>query len=106
MGRLSCVIAAGVFATAGAATLIGGAPGPDSVRALYTKHEYYIPMRDGVRLYTAIYAPKDQSRAHPILLTRTPYSISPYGPDQYRASLGPSQLFTKEGYIVASRSLS
>ena len=71
------------------------------VRALYTKHEYRIPMRDGKRLFTAVYVPKDSSHAAPIMLTRTPYSVAPYGPDQYREHLGPSELFEEDGYIVA-----
>ena len=58
-------------------------------------------MRDGKRLFTAVYIPKDQSRKYPILLTRTPYSVKPYGADQYREVLGPSALFDKAGYIFA-----
>jgi uncharacterized protein len=70
-------------------------------KAHYTKYEYRIPMRDGVKLFTAVYVPKDQSKKSPILLTRTPYSVSPYGPDQYRSMLGPSLAFDKAGYIFA-----
>lgn len=69
------------------------------LRERYTKYEYRVPMRDGKRLFTAVYIPKDQSRTYPIMLLRTPYSIQPYGADQYRASLGPSPLFEKAGYI-------
>ena len=43
----------------------------------YTKYEYRIPMRDGVKLFTAVYVPKDTSQTYPILLTRTPYSVGP-----------------------------
>jgi predicted acyl esterase len=32
-------------------------------------------------------------------MTRTPYSVAPYGIDNYRNTLGPSDLFTKEGFI-------
>ena len=71
-----------------------------TVKAAYDKRETYVRMRDGVRLFTAIYAPKDQSKPYPILLTRTPYSIAPYGPDEYRTSVGPSPAFTRDGYIV------
>jgi putative CocE/NonD family hydrolase len=71
----------------------------DQVKARYTKYEYMIPMRDGVRLFTAVYAPKDASQTYPFLLTRTPYSVSPYGVDNYRASLGPSEQFEREGFI-------
>jgi len=65
----------------------------------YVKREVMIPMRDGVKLFTAIYEPKDRSRSHPILMKRTPYSVSPYGEDAFPASLGPSGNFSKEGYI-------
>jgi uncharacterized protein len=69
------------------------------VREHYTKHEYRIPMRDGKRLFTAVYAPKDTSQTYPFLITRTPYSVAPYGPDAYRRNLGPSDEFEKSGYI-------
>ena len=58
-----------------------------------------IPMRDGVRLFTIVYEPRDTTRIYPILLVRTPYSIRPYEPDEYRRVLGPSQEFDKDGYI-------
>jgi putative CocE/NonD family hydrolase len=75
----------------------------EEVRATYTKYEYRIPMRDGKKLFTSVYAPKDLSQTYPILLTRTPYSCAPYGIDQYRGDLGPSSLFTKAGYIFVSQ---
>ena len=68
-------------------------------RTHYTKYERSIRMRDGIRLFTAIYVPKDLSQSYPILLTRTPYSVVPYGSDRYRDTVGPSFLFEKEGYI-------
>jgi uncharacterized protein len=68
-------------------------------RSHYTKYDYRIPMRDGVKLFTSVYVPKDASVAYPIMMQRTPYSIAPYGIDNYRAVLGPSDLFTKEGFI-------
>src|SRR5689334_88557 len=73
--------------------------GPVDVKAQYTKYEYRIPMRDGKRLFTAVYVPKNQDQAYPLLMTRTPYSCRPYGADQYPEKLGPSALFTKAGYI-------
>lgn len=69
------------------------------VKANYTKYEHRIPMRDGKRLFTAVYIPKDGSRTYPMLLSRTPYSVAPYGVDKYRANLGPNELFVKSGYI-------
>jgi uncharacterized protein len=74
-------------------------PQEDYVKAHYTKYEYRIPMRDGVRLFTAVYAPKDSSQAYPFLMDRTPYSVAPYGVDQYLKRLGPSDEFEKAGYI-------
>ncbi len=71
----------------------------ENVRARYTKYEYLVPMRDGARLFTSIYVPKDTSQTYPFLLTRTPYNVAPYGVDNYRASLGPSEHFEKEGFI-------
>ena len=71
----------------------------DNVRARYTKYEYLFPMRDGVRLFTSVYVPKETSQTYPFLLTCTPYNVAPYGVDNYRASLGPSEHFEKEGFI-------
>lgn len=75
------------------------AQGLEKVKAQYTKFEYRIPMRDGKKLFTAVYVPKDDSKKHPILMTRTPYTVRPYGVDQYKSDLGPSPLFAQEGYI-------
>src|SRR6185436_14015111 len=69
------------------------------VQAAYAKREASVPMRDGKKLFTSIYTPKDSSKPWPILLTRTPYSVSPYGADKLKSSLGPSMLFQKEGFI-------
>lgn len=69
------------------------------VKEHYTKYEYRIAMRDGVRLFTAVYVPKDRSRSYPFLIDRTPYSVAPYGVDKYRTQLGPSREFDKSGYI-------
>ena len=77
------------------------AQGVEYVKANYTKYEYRIPMRDGKRLFTAVYAPKEQSHPWPIILVRTPYSVGPYGADHYRSELWPSALFAKAGYIFA-----
>ena len=45
----------------------------------YTKREVMIPMRDGTRLYTAVYEPVSVADAKPVMLVRTPYSLKPYG---------------------------
>jgi putative CocE/NonD family hydrolase len=68
------------------------------VREHYTKYEYKIPMRDGVKLFTAVFVPKDQSQAWPFLINRTPYSIAPYGVDNYPTRLSTPEL-TAAGYI-------
>jgi uncharacterized protein len=69
------------------------------IKARYAKQEYQIAMRDGVKLFTSVYIPKDTSRKYPIMMQRTPYSVEPYGPDEYRNNLGPSPLFMEEGFI-------
>lgn len=68
------------------------------VRENYTKQEVYIPMRDGVKLFTAIYTPKEKGK-YPILMKRTCYSIGPYGEENYPKSLGPSTYLMHEGYV-------
>ena len=72
----------------------------NTVSENYTKKEVYIKMRDGISLYTAIYTPKDQSKKYPMMMQRTPYSCAPYGPDQFKKSIAPSETMMKEGYIV------
>ncbi|MDQ2947697.1 MAG: CocE/NonD family hydrolase [Acidobacteriota bacterium] len=69
------------------------------IKAHYTKYEYPIPMRDGKKLFTSVYVPKDASHPYPFLMDRTPYSLAPYGVDRYPDRLGPSPKFAKEGYI-------
>ncbi len=69
------------------------------VESNYAKHEYRIPMRDGKKLFTAVYEPKDSSHPYPILFTRTPYGVAPYGKDRYPASLGPSDQLARDGFI-------
>jgi len=75
------------------------APQESYVKARYTKYEYRIPMRDGKKLFTAVYVPKDASEPHPFLMDRTPYNVGPYGEDRYPERLGPSDEFEKSGYI-------
>ena len=69
------------------------------IRDNYTKREVMVPTRDGVKLFTSIYEPKDKSKKYPILLNRTPYTVSPYGSENFKQSLGPNPLFAREGYI-------
>jgi putative CocE/NonD family hydrolase len=66
----------------------------------YTKKEVTIEMRDGIKLHTTIYAPKDTSKTYPILMMRTPYSCRPYGEDVYKTNLGPNKYLMEEGNIM------
>ena len=68
------------------------------VRDNYTKIERMIPMRDGVKLFTAIYIPKEKGK-YPFMINRTPYTVRPYGETEYKTSLGPSPLFIREKFI-------
>lgn len=69
------------------------------VRDNYEKIEQMIPMRDGTKLFTAIYRPKDQSKKYPVLLNRTPYTVAPYGANEYKKSLGNFPAEMREGFI-------
>lgn len=68
----------------------------------YSKTEVQIPMRDGAKLFTAVYTPKDAGpgKTYPILMQRTPYSCQPYGTDNYPRRLGPSEFIMQDKYIV------
>lgn len=70
------------------------------VKQHYIKKEQYITMRDGIRLFTAIYMPADTTSLHPILLARTPYSCAPYGDKDWIASFWNNYLkeYMKRGY--------
>ncbi|TDE16896.1 CocE/NonD family hydrolase [Dyadobacter psychrotolerans] len=76
------------------------APAVDTswVRNNYTKTEHAVAMRDGVKLYTVIYTPKD-GQAYPVLMQRTPYSAGPYGENNYRRRLGPNTSLMRDKYI-------
>ena len=66
----------------------------------YTKVEQYIPMRDGIRLFTTFYIPKDSSEKHPILLTRSPYSAAPYGKEFRAYWTSPYKHYFQKKYIM------
>lgn len=84
-------------------TLFGQDPDAFDVKAHYTKQEFRIAMRDGVRLFTIVYSPKDTSVKYPILMTRTPYSVAPYEPDAFPKRLGPGANFAQEGFIFVQQ---
>ena len=74
------------------------------IRENYYKIEKYIPMRDGVKLFTTLYIPKDTTEQHPILMTRTPYSCAPYGTDKWRNYFSSYlRYYLREGYIMVTQ---
>jgi len=75
------------------------APPAYDTKEHYTKYEYRIPMRDGVRLFTSVLVPKDTSTRYPFLMMRTPYGVAPYGEDEYEGSQAHAELFLRAGYI-------
>lgn len=72
---------------------------PNYVKEHYTKMDTTIAMRDGIKLYTIIFVPKDTTQQYPFLMERTPYSAAPYGIKNYPAAVGPNNLLMKEKYI-------
>lgn len=73
-------------------------------RQHYTKMEKMIPMRDGIKLFTSIYLPKDLSKPHPILMQRTPYSCYPYGTDNYAAMYETYwNYYLRDNYIIVKQ---
>lgn len=74
------------------------------IRDSYYKIERMIPMRDGVKLFTSIYIPKDVTEKHPILLRRTPYSCAPYGEDKWEAFWNNHlRYYMREGYVIVKQ---
>jgi uncharacterized protein len=90
-----------VAAQAGHAQDVGNIPA--YIKQNFTRQDYQIPMRDGVKLYTTVYSPKDQTQKYPMLMSRTPYSIGPYDKSAFRGSLGPNKHFVAEGYIFVNQ---
>src|SRR5687767_15687394 len=82
-------------------------PAPDTnavwLAEHYTKYEHRIPMRDGVRLFTRVYVPKDDSRVWPILLTRTPYALKPYGSANYNDPVGTFRELARDKNILVTQ---
>ena len=87
-------------------SLTSNAQNADSawIRDHYQKKEVYITMRDGVKLFTSVYMPKDTATKHPVLITRTPYSCQPYGEDKWTPYWGTYlKEYFKEGYIMVKQ---
>lgn len=74
------------------------AQGGDFVGDNYEKAEYLVEMRDGIKLFTIVYTPKDKTQDYPILMQRTPYSIRPYGED-IRSRLSANRMLQEDLYI-------
>src|SRR5437870_4560256 len=68
----------------------------DPIAKRFTRSEAMIAMRDGVKLYTTIYRPKDATGELPFILLRTPYGIDTRGPTALNAYL---KDLAEEGYI-------
>ncbi|HEX3988624.1 MAG TPA: CocE/NonD family hydrolase, partial [Verrucomicrobiae bacterium] len=93
------------------AVSVGGAPKHGAaaeqttfnVRSNYTKQEFHVRMRDGVTLFTEVFSPKDMRKTYPILLLRTPYSVSPYGAKEFPKSLGPADALAQDGFIYVNQ---
>ena len=77
-------------------------PSQDSlyIQENYNKAEYMVSMRDGVKLFTQVYIPKDLSVPHPFIINRTPYGCSPYGVDKARYRISPNPFMIRDNYIV------
>ena len=52
------------------------APNPPDYSLLFDKSDVMIAARDGVKLHTEIYTPKNSTEPHPIIIERTPYGIA------------------------------
>jgi uncharacterized protein len=72
----------------------------DVLKQKYDKQEVYITMRDGVKLFTSIYTPKNNSVTHPLLINRTPYNIEPGGPDEFNVFMQVYKRYTDKEYIM------
>jgi putative CocE/NonD family hydrolase len=92
-----------MLVVATAATLAQDNSRESYIRLHYTKQEQLVPMRDGTKLFTSIFVPRDTTRRYPLLMKRTPYSVAPYGADKYPAALGPSDHFVNAGYIFVNQ---
>jgi uncharacterized protein len=90
------------------ASRLAGAAEPADTNAVwlaehYTKYEHRICMRDGARLFTRVYVPKDDSQSWPIVLTRTPYALKPYGAENYNDPAGSFRTLAKDKFILVTQ---
>ncbi|GAB2647210.1 CocE/NonD family hydrolase [Emticicia sediminis] len=75
------------------------------VRENYVKTQVQISMRDGVKLFTNIYTPKDASpnNTYPIVMQRTCYDVAPYGKEEYPKMLYYSRYMMREKFIFVDQ---
>ncbi len=106
----TCPMARPLLRRAALAALVTAAPFASAaaqarfdVKEHYQKYEYQIPMRDGVKLFTSVYVPRNSATTWPILLSRTPYSAAPYGAEAYSPFLGPGRRWAEERYIFVTQ---
>src|ERR1700729_61610 len=98
-----CLLSAAGYGLQAQAQAPAAAPSNDYVKTHYAKYEYRIPMRDGAKMFAAVYVPKmgafKDAGPYPFLVTKTPYSCGPYGVDNFPARVGPNQVLMESGYI-------
>ena len=89
-GLLAIGVALGMHGTGQVVHTQGPAPtgspsaaltGAELVRATYTKYEYLVPMRDGARLFTAVFVPKDAVGARGAVQGQVPAELREAGAD-------------------------
>ncbi len=78
--------------------LLLAAPALAQDDARFTRTEAMVPMRDGVRLFTRVYVPKDAKGPLPILFLRTPYGIDGRAERQFKVYL---RDLVEDGYVFA-----
>ncbi len=78
--------------------------GPKWLGRNYEKIERMIPMRDGTRLYTAIYLPKDDGK-HPVMMMRTPYGLNPYGKEFHKYLRTVQGVYAENKYIIVHQNV-
>ncbi len=76
---------------------------PTWLRENYVKQEIRIPMRDGTRLFTVVFSPKNAKGKHPILLERSPYSCAPYGEGEFPKMRASFAHYLRQGYIIVKQ---
>src|SRR4030042_2425534 len=69
-----------VMISAGALVWLAAAQQPDQKPSgpvqEFDVREVLVPMRDGIKLHTMIYTPKQMTQPLPIIMNRTPYGIA------------------------------